>query len=304
MKFYFKVFLILMALIIGPNLANANINTVPRVVVSIKPMHAWVSAVMGDLGTPYLLLKNSDSVHSYSLKPSDAQQLVKSNIVFITDKHMETYLQNPLNNLAIKAKIIELTKADGIHLLPAREGGLFEGHKHTKNSYNFHFWLDPQNAIAATKVIAKSLSEIDKDHASIYQSNANAYIKRLVDLIEKTQSELKNHNEIKFIVFHDAYYYYEKRFGVEAMGAVTINPSHQPGVKRIESIRHKIQKVKAACIFTEPQFSPAIINNIIEGTSAKKGVLDPIGANLKPGPDCYFKLLKQITRSLLLCAQK
>lgn len=88
------------------------------------------------------------------------------------------------------------------------------------------------------------------------------------------------------------------------MGAVTINPSHQPGVKRIESIRHKIQKVKAACIFTEPQFSPAIINNIIEGTSAKKGVLDPIGANLKPGPDCYFKLLKQITRSLLLCAQK
>ncbi len=310
MKFYFKVFLILVALISNSGLVKAdvkndrvNINTVPRVVVSIKPMHAWVSAVMGDLGAPYLLLKNSDSVHSYSLKPSDAQQLAKADIVFITDKHMETYLQTPLNNLALKAKIIELTKAEDVHLLPAREGGLFEGHKHTKKSYNFHFWLDPQNAIAATKTIAKNLSEIDKDHALIYEANANAYIKRLKDLIATTKSKLKNHKQINFIVFHDAYYYYEKRFGVEAMGSVTIDPAHQPGAKRIEAIRNKIQKVKAACIFTEPQFSPAIVSNIIEGTSAKKGILDPIGANIKPGADSYFKLVDQITNSLLLCSQ-
>ena len=87
------------------------------------------------------------------------------------------------------------------------------------------------------------------------------------------------------------------------MGSVTIDPAHQPGAKRIEAIRNKIQKVKAACIFTEPQFSPAIVSNIIEGTSAKKGILDPIGANIKPGADSYFKLVDQITNSLLLCSQ-
>lgn len=303
MKFFFQFFSIFFILLSTLNIAKAN-TTVPRVVVSIKPMHAWVSAVMGNLGSPYLLLKNSDSVHSYSLKPSDAKHLAKSDAIFITDKKMETYLQRPLNNLALKAKIVELTKAPGVKLLSAREGGLFEPSHHGKQSYNFHFWLDPQNAINATKAIAKTLSELDKSHADIYKSNAEVYIKRLENLIDETKDKLKNHGDINFIVFHDAYYYYEKRFGVEAMGSVTINPAHQPGAKRLEEIKNKIKQVKAVCIYTEPQFSPAIVANLIEGTNAKQGTLDPIGAKIKAGADSYFELIDQITDSLLSCSQK
>lgn len=299
MKFKFLLALLMFMV----NITMAKASTVPHVVVSIKPMHAWVSAVMGQLGQPYLLLKNSDSVHSYQLKPSDAQQLSKADLIFITDKNMETYLSKPLANLALKSKIVELSRARGVVLLPARVGGLFEADDDgdEKLPYNFHFWLDPQNAIAATKAIAQYLGNIDKAHAAIYNQNANLYIDRLKQLIYQTETKLKQHKDIKFIVFHDAYYYYEKRFGVTALGAITMDPEHPAGARRIKAIRHKIQQLKTACIYTEPQFSPAIVKTIIEGTSAKQGVLDPIGANIQAGADSYFKLINQITTSLLHC---
>lgn len=287
----------------------------PRVVVSIKPLHAWVSAVMHGVGVPDLLLKNSDSVHNYQLKPSDASALSKADIIFITDKKMEVYLKKSMGSLSAKARLIALDSAPSIKLLPIRTSG---AHKHrsaikseTKvgshpkaTKYNFHFWLDPQNAIAATIYIAETLSAVDPDHASLYKANASQYVARLQQLISKTQSRLKGHEDIKFIVFHDAYYYYEKRFGLQAVGAITLNPEHQPGARKIKIIRNKIKKDSVTCVYTEPQFSPAIVNNIIEGTSSKQGVLDPIGAALKPGADSYLMLIDQITDSLLSCSGK
>lgn len=316
MRLFFRLTLIFVCLMLGARLTFADSISkqhAPKVIVSIKPLHAWVSAVMKGVAVPDLLLNSSDSVHHYQLKPSDASNLSKANIIFIADKKMEVYLKKPLHSLANKAKIIALDSAPGIKLLPMRKNGAGNKKPHVIKvlkphsqhvRYNFHFWLDPQNAVAATKYIADVLAKTDPEHASIYKANAENYVSKLEELIKETQQKLKDHQDIKFMVFHDAYYYYEKRFGVEALEAVTINPEHQPSAHRIRALHNKVKTSSVACVFAEPQFPPAVVHSIIEGTLAKQGVLDPIGANLTPGANSYFELVNKITEALIVCSSK
>jgi len=289
---------------------------VPNVVVSIKPLHAWASAVMEGVGTPELLVKGTGSEHGYALKPSDADMLSKANIVFIDNKHMETFLVKPLETLAPKAEVVALSEASGVKLLPLREGGMFDphhhgdehgsehaDHDHNHGEHDLHFWLDPMNAVAATYAIADDLSKLDPDHAARYHANAEKYVKTLKNTIDQIQKKVAPYKGLHFIVFHDAYHYFENRFGLKAAGSITIDPEHQPGAKRLQTIHQKIKDLNAVCVFSEPQFEPAVVSIVIEGTNAKKGVLDPLGVNLEPGKDAYPALLNEISDSLIKCAQ-
>ena len=69
----------------------------------------------------------------------------------------------------------------------------------------------------------------------------------------------------------------------------------------IAEIRAKITATGTACVFAEPQFPPAIMATVVEGTGAHTGLLDPLGADLSPGPDAYFTLLDGLARSLVAC---
>ena len=104
-----------------------------------------------------------------------------------------------------------------------------------------------------------------------------------------------------FIVFHDAYQYYETHYALNGVGAITVNPERRPSAKRLTAIRARITELGAACVFAEPQFEPALVNTIAEGTPAKKGVLDPEGADIPDGPDLYPALMRNIATALKGC---
>lgn len=294
-------------------------SSVPNVLVTIKPLHSWVSAVMKGLGEPKLLIKGAESVHTYNLKPSDAEDISKADIIFMVEDDMEVYLKRPLKNLAGRARVVELADSKGVRLLKPRHGGMFETHDHGHN-HNYdsgysrdrknyhdddhedlHFWLDPENAIAATQKIAKVLGKIDPKHKSTYQKNARNYIQKLDDLLKDVNRSLKDHRSLNFIVFHDAYHYFEKRFRMHAVGSVTINPDLQPSAKRISQIRDKIKETRAMCVFSEPQFEPKLVKTLTEGTRARTGVLDPLGADIPAGEDAYIILIENIAKSLIRC---
>ena len=107
---------------------------------------------------------------------------------------------------------------------------------------------------------------------------------------------------ISYIVFHDAYQYFEKEFNVSALGALTLNTDVAPGAKQISEIREIIEHDNVKCLFSEPQFNPDIIKSIAKGTNVKVGVLDPLGANLNNGKELYFNLIKDISSSLKKCS--
>lgn len=162
-------------------------------------------------------------------------------------------------------------------------------------------WLDPRNAIALSAAVKAELSRIDPDNAASYEQNHTAQIAKLEALDSEVSASLEAVSDVPFIVFHDAYQYFETRYGLSSVGSVTVSPEVAPGAARVRAIQERVQERKAHCVFAEPQFKPSILEAVIEGTDAKAGVLDPVGAGIDPGADMYPALIRKLAADLTAC---
>lgn len=174
-------------------------------------------------------------------------------------------------------------------------------HGHAHGAFDAHVWLDPENAKAMVNEIAEALAEADPDNAATYEANAASTIARLEALHADIDARLAPVRGKGFIVFHDAYQYFEKRFDISASGSITVSPEVMPGAERITEIKGRIAELGATCVFSEPQFEPKLVQVVTEGTPARAGVLDPLGAGLADGPDLYFGLIDGLATSIQEC---
>ena len=272
----------------------------PQVLATIKPVHSLVAAVMAGVGTPELLIGGALSEHSYALKPSDARKIEGAAAIFEVGPDLETYLTSPLAALGDPGRVVVLERAPGVHLLAARRGGLWSSDT-DEGPTDPHLWLDPHNAVAMTAAIAAKLIKIDPAHAAAYRANAGRETALLKALDKELATGLAPLHGRPYIVFHDAYHYFEARYGLTPAGAVTVAPDRPVGPRRIETLRGAILAGHVACIFREPQFPPKLIETLQEGASARIGVLDPLGADLQPGPQLYPALMRGLARALTGC---
>jgi zinc transport system substrate-binding protein len=155
------------------------------------------------------------------------------------------------------------------------------------------------NAKVIVKEITKELIKLDSSNSSIYKSNSNKALAELDKLIKDIKNDLNK--DLRFVVFHDAYQYFENRFGIQVLGSLTINPDVKPGAEQLSEIREIIEHEKVNCLLSEPQFNPAIIKSIAKDMKIKTGILDPLGAKLDKGKDLYFNLLKNMSTSFKGC---
>ncbi|WP_108879892.1 metal ABC transporter solute-binding protein, Zn/Mn family [Anderseniella sp. Alg231-50] len=172
---------------------------------------------------------------------------------------------------------------------------------HGHGKFNPHVWLDPINAKALVHEIEEVLAEADPDNAGKYKANAETVMAELDALVTEVSADLKPVHDQRFIVFHDAYQYFEKRFDVTAAGSITVSPEVMPGAERITEIRAKVKDLGATCVFAEPQFEPKLVATVTERTQAKSGVIDPLGATLDTGPQLYFQLIRNMSTSIKTC---
>ena len=293
------------------------------VVTSIKPLHSLTSYIMEGVGEPELIIDGVASPHNFQIKPSHAKMLQNADLVIWIGEDLESFLPSALKSIPKDAVVFELLDQSGLKKLKFREKNIFEGHDdhghdehakkeddhddhghhdhgHGHGSFDPHIWLDPANAKVIVKKITNQLSKIDKDNASTYKANSKKVIKDLDGLIKEVKNEINK--DASFVVFHDAYQYFEKRFGLSVIGALTVNPDVMPGAEQLSEIREVIEHEKAKCIFSEPQFNPNIINSIASDTGVKTGVLDPLGANIDKGKSMYFDLIKDMSNSLKDCS--
>ncbi|MFN0191740.1 MAG: zinc ABC transporter substrate-binding protein [Aestuariivirga sp.] len=311
----FRSFLVAAALFSTPALAA------PKVIVSVVPAHAIVSAVMGDTGKPELLLSGKMSEHAANFSPAQISALGKADLVFVIGTGLEAKLTQMSGSEAVNGKaFFELSKAEGVKTLPRREGGAWEthdheaeeaGHDHDKDkdhdseaappAFDPHSWLDPVNAAAMARAAAKELSKADPDNAATYAANAEAFTTSLDALSTEITTELAPVKDKPYVVFHDAYQYFEARFGLKAVGSISDASAASPSAKQLKEIRDKLAETNAVCVFREPQFDDNFVRVVIEGTKAKTGILDGIGADLEPGPAAYPALLRNLAKNLKDC---
>ena len=285
-----------------------------KVLVSIKPFHSLVSAIMQDVSEPLLLINGNNSPHSYALRPSSAENLQQADLVFWGGEILEGFLTKPLQSLASRARLVSLQETAGLRLLPLRSGIGWQ--KHETDSANDHsaedettstsgtdphIWLDPYNAKIISAKIVEILTAMDPQNAQSYRINGEKYGLRLELLDRKLKAEMTKVAETPYMVFHDAYQYFEKRYQLNVIGAVTLHLGYGSSVRRLKTVRKTIKKEKIRCIFSEPQFSPKLLQTVTAGTNVKQGTLDPLGAGLESGPELYFILLNNLSHNISSC---
>jgi zinc transport system substrate-binding protein len=282
-----------------------------EVLVSIKPLHSLVAGVMAGVGKPELLVRGAASPHTYSLKPSDARRLATARLIFWIGPNFETFLEKPLSALAGNARVVTFATAPEVMVLPNRRSGdwernddeprLRENGAHGVLGEDGHIWLDPVNAKAIVAIIAHALADIDPGNALRYHANAAAVTERLDGLDAELASRLSGVTRKPFVVFHDAYQYFEHRYGLDAIGSITVAAESLPGARRLADLRNKIRSLHARCIFGEPQFQPELVRTLVAETDARSGVLDPLGVELTAGPDLYFKMMRRLAAAVVEC---
>lgn len=295
---------------------TATAEDAPVVAVSVKPLHSLVAAIMLGVEEPKLIVGGTASPHTYSLKPSNAADLQNAKLVFWLGPGFEHFLETPLSSLASGATVVTMEQTPGLKLLPYREGGAFDadddgdapeagdGHDHDESAHDLHFWLDPQNAALMAENIRAALVKADPAHEAQYNANAKAFAANLIALDTELQEELAPFRHKPFIVFHDAYQYFEKRYRLRVAGSITVSPETPPGAERVREIHDKIETLGATCVFAEPQFEPKLLSVVMEGSKARTGTLDPEGGSLAEGPDLYFQLLRNLGNSVKDCLGK
>ncbi len=296
---------------------SAQVLATPIVATSIKPVDDLVRAVMEGVGEPVRLIPPGSSPHTYALKPSERMAAERADILFWIGPDVEPALTKVTKAMPASARIITLAETSGMALLPARTGGDWErkrpvpkkhdqqdhdGHNHG-GSYDGHLWLSPANARIIIRTAAATLSAADAEHAAQYAANADKALRRLEALDEALRQRLAPVKDRPFIVFHDAYQYFEHAYGLRAVGSILVSPEAMAGAKRMDEMRTKIKTLGAHCVFSEPQFEPRLVQTLVEGTPARTGALDPLGANLPSGMDGYEQLLTNLADNLTGCLQ-
>lgn len=271
----------------------------PKVVASIQPLHSLVAGVMKGAGAPSLLVSGAASEHGFALKPSDARALASAQIVVMVDPVYEGFIKRPPSG----AKLIAMAQLPGVTRKPLREGGLWDhDHDHGKDAaFDGHLWLDPANAKQLVQAVADALGALDSANAALYTANAASLQARLDALDAELKARLAPVAGRPYVVFHDAYQYFEARYGLSAAGSITVDPDRPASARRLAALRDKLKKSGATCVFREPQFPAAVVENLAKSANTRIGVLDPQGAAIPPGPDLYFLLMTGLAKGLTDC---
>ncbi|MCY4306218.1 MAG: zinc ABC transporter substrate-binding protein [Aestuariivita sp.] len=335
-------------------LANSVIAEPIKVITDIPPVQSLVAAVMEGIGTPDLILPPGASPHDFALRPSIAQSLENSDIVFWIGPELTPQLEDPIENLATNALSLSLLTVPNTVLLPYRDTALLESdshdehhdshhdehgeehhdehadkheshsvehddhhkehdenhstdhahHHHHHDGNDAHAWLDLKNGQIWLTAIAEALANADPENTVIYHENAEKAKLRLNQIEVNIANKLKQKEAISFVVYHDAYQYFENRFDLSSRGSIVVSDVESPSAARVARIRDIIREEKIACVFSEPQLNPQLVNAIFESENVVVSQIDPIGAFLEPGPTLYENLLLDLAKNVAPCIEK
>ena len=283
------------------------------VVASLKPLGFIASAIADGVTDTEVLLPDGASEHDYSLRPSDVKRLQGADLVVWIGPEMEAFMEKSVKNIpnAKQVTIAQLNDVKPLLIKGADDDDDDHGHNdagseksdehHHHGDYNMHLWLSPEIARASAVAIHEKLVELMPQSRAKLDANLKDFEAQLASTETQVGNELAPLKGKGYFVFHDAYGYFEKQFGLTPLGHFTVNPEIQPGAQRLHEIRTQLVEQKATCVFAEPQFRPAVVESVARGTSVRMGTLDPLGTNIKLGKTSYSEFLSQLANQYASC---
>ncbi|MGF1721452.1 zinc ABC transporter substrate-binding protein ZnuA [Vibrio kyushuensis] len=277
------------------------VNTSPvwavNLLTSIKPIQMIATEIMIDVGKPDVLLANNTSPHDYALRPSDMRRIRGADLVIWYGQDLEPFLVRVLSQ---QSNVLTLSDIPGLALVK-HSGDQHQHDGHDHGDYNPHFWMGVEPSIQVAKAISEHLSDIDPDNKEQYQSNYQAFEVKMHNEKAQIAEKLSPVAQHGYYVFHDAYGYFENDYQLNHLGYFTVSPDRKPGAKTLITIKNTLREKQAKCVFSEPQFTPAVVESVTRGSDVKLGELDPIGIEIEVQAGSYFVFLNQMADSFVEC---
>lgn len=292
-------------------LVSVNCLASPKVVVTIKPLHALVAHIMQGVAMPALLLPDNASPHTYALKPSTLKQLQEAQVIMWVGPSLELFMGSALKTLNPKDGIITFIDIPKLALLPQRQGRQWEhhhdqhdhSHHHENDGIDPHFWLSVDNAIIVVDFVEQYLSNIDKQNAPTYQRNAKQLRLSLEELKTKINHELAHVHDKPFLVYHDGYQYFEKEFNLDSVGTFTLNPHLPLSAKALNDVKTLIRQKNVKCVFRETEFNDSAMARLLSDDGVTFAELDPLGARILTSTNAYQEIMIKIALDLKSCLE-
>ncbi|KJY83058.1 zinc ABC transporter substrate-binding protein [Vibrio galatheae] len=281
-------------------LASTSIAHASAVLTSIKPIQLITLELTKNISKPEVLLAANTSPHDYALRPSDVKRLHDAKLIIWYGKDLEPFLTKVLMK---RDNVLTISEIEGLAL---RE---FTGHHHDHDghdhgSHDPHFWLGYKPTLQVAEAIAEKLIQLDADNRSQYLANLQEFTQTLAQQNNDIALQLKPVSGVGYYVFHDAYGYFEQDFQLNHLGYFTVSPERKPGAKTLINIRKTLAEEQAKCVFSEPQFTPAVVQSVTRGSNAKTGVLDPLAVDIEVTEGSYFQFKQSLADSFSDCLVK
>ena len=268
-----------------------------NILSTIKPLYNLVAAITKDVDnvTNSLLLRGNFSPHHYNLKFSDIKSLDNANLIIWVGKQLEFFLVKPLSQDEFNNKLLTIQDLPSLTKLNFRNSKYLDE----------HLWLYPDNAKIIVAAIEKKLSLLDPINATKYSQNKKDFLIKLSEIDKKIKTKLNSFSSKKYLVFHDAYQYFEKAYNLQQPIVMNNNPSNSLSFKRILFIHDLIINEDIHCLFKEPQFNSKALNSLLTSKDLNGkleiGILDPLGSDQDLGANGYISLLNNLAKEFYSC---
>ncbi len=284
-----------------------SINTVSaqpatNVVVSIRPIHSIVSALMEGVSEPRLLLDSNESAHTFHLKPSQLKLLSNADLLITIGDSFESGLSKVIRNIDQNYRL-NLSEIKELQIYDFRDHNEIEHDEHNEHDKDLHLWLDVGNVQIIAEKIKQKLIEINPSNKEKYNTNYLELKSKLNQLEEKIQFQLEPIKSTPFAIYADILQYFEKNFDLNK--PVIIAPYHgaRLSINRVIKAKNKMKNQKTRCLIYGSENTSKQINVLTEGLDIKAHSVDILGVKLEPGSEQYFDLMKEISNQLASCLE-
>jgi zinc transport system substrate-binding protein len=275
-------FRFLLFLLVLPAVAS-QAQPAPRVLTSIKPLQLIAIAVTGDPASVDSLLDARFSPHDYQFRPSDRDRLERAQVIFWVGPAFEVFLRNPLTTLPPRVRVVALQP----NPQPDEDG---------------HIWMDPLQAIAIGRRMAEVLSEIDPAQSARWRRNAEQLAAALKREDDNLRRELSAAAPLRqYLIAHDAYRYFESRYGLQHIAALADNAEQPAGARNLLHVQQLLDEGAIGCVFREPQYEPKVLRTLLRGHQPRVVVLDPMAIDIATTPAGIVEFYRELGRAAVSC---
>jgi len=275
------------------------------VTVSITPLAGIIAPLLGENDSLKVVLKPGQSPHGFQMTPADMKRLASSDLLVWVDTPVDMWMKKAKNSIGVKALAMHDLK--GLVEYPVRQGGVWEKHDHSTHEIekghatehdhhnhdehnhehdsnenhalkmDGHLWMSVENAILLVKKVSQALQGLSPSEAAQIAAREKQWLSKLQQTDLKVKQQLQPVSQVPYMVLHDAFQYFEKRYQLNGVGSIQLNPAVSPSLKRVKELRDKIAAGDVQCVFKEPQFPQNKVLAVTKGLDVRVGSLDPLG---------------------------